>query len=71
MLINSANRQIDQHQSSSQPFKAKSFVQGTNCKFHVFVINQHRHLDFRGRNHLNVDALFRQRFKHQAGHTHM
>jgi len=52
-------------------FQTKRLVQGTNCQFHVLVIDQHGHLDFRGGNHLNIDALFRQGFEHQAGHAHM
>ena len=38
-------------------FKFESFMQSTNRKFHVLVMNQNRRLDFTGTDHLDVDVF--------------
>src|SRR5690606_28075911 len=38
-------------------------------QFHVLVVDQHGSLDFRGADHLDVDAFFGQGAEHQAGHA--
>ncbi|SPA14560.1 conserved hypothetical protein [Cupriavidus taiwanensis] len=42
-------------------------MQRAHGQFHVLLVDQHRDLDFRGGDHLDVDALFRQRAEHLAG----
>ena len=46
-------------------------MQSTNGKFGILLGDQHADLDFRGRDDLNVDALFREGFEHLARHTYV
>src|SRR5690554_4943028 len=46
-------------------------MQGTHGQFHVLVVDDHRSLDLAGADHLDVDALFRQRTEHAAGHANV
>jgi hypothetical protein len=46
-------------------------VQAAHGQFHVFFVDDHRGLDLRGGNHLDVDAFFAQGAEHLAGHAHM
>src|SRR6187455_3500268 len=49
----------------------KYLVQHSDRKFHVFFVYDYGNLDFRGRDHLNIDPLFRQGAKHPAGDADM
>ncbi len=44
-------------------------MQGAHRKLHVLFFDDHRDLDFRGGDHLDVDAFFRQGAEHFAGHA--
>src|SRR3569832_2390762 len=46
-------------------------MQGTHREFHVFVLDHHRDLDFRGGDHLQVDVFLRQGFEHLACDAHV
>src|SRR5690606_25193149 len=51
--------------------QAEGLMQGTHGQFHVLVVDDHRSLDLAGADHLDVDALFRQRTEHAAGHANV
>src|SRR5690606_909527 len=46
-------------------------MQSPNCKLRIFLIDQHRGLDFRGGDQLDVDSLFRKRPEHRGGDPRM
>ena len=50
-------------------FQPERLVQGAHGKFHVLVADQDRGLDFARADHLDIDALFRERAEHQAGNA--
>jgi len=50
-------------------FQFKCFMQHAHCQFHVFFIDNHRNLDFRGGDHLNIDAFLGQGAEHLTGDT--
>ena len=46
-------------------------MQGLHGKFHVFPVDEHRNLDFRCRNDLNVDPFGAQHLEHLRGDPSM
>ena len=57
------------HPPTSGLVEVKSLVQRADGQFHVLFVDHDRGLDFGGRDHLDVDALFRQAAEHLAGHA--
>src|SRR6185295_18409622 len=45
----------------------KRFMKNPHGQFHVLLVDHHRDLDLRSRDHLNIDALFSERAEHLAG----
>ena len=52
-------------------FQAKSLMQGPDRQFHIFFINDDRNLDFRCRDHQDIDTLGEQRAEHLGCDTDM
>ena len=46
-------------------------MQSAHRQLHVLLVNDDLCLDFRGGNHLDVDALFAQYTEHATGHTYV
>src|SRR5690606_4746929 len=51
--------------------EAEGLVQHAHSQLEILFIDHDRDLDFRSRDHLDIDALFRQRAEHLAGDARM